>query len=80
MLTINADEHPLMRRFHKPGDEKRSVVVVPPERWQTWLHAEEREAKSLLQPFKFEEFTAEAAPRPARKSVNEQLAKDDPAA
>lgn len=28
MLTVNADEHPLMRRFHKPGDEKRSVVVL----------------------------------------------------
>ena len=22
-LTINSDEHPLMRRFHKPGAEKR---------------------------------------------------------
>lgn len=42
MLTINADEHPLMRRFHKSGDEKRSVVVVPLERWQHWLHADEQ--------------------------------------
>ena len=32
MLTINADEHPLMRLFHKPADEKRMVVVLPPER------------------------------------------------
>jgi putative SOS response-associated peptidase YedK len=80
MLTINADKHPLMRRFHKPGDEKRSVVVVPPERWLNWLHADEREARSLLQPFDPEEFTAAAAPRPARKSTKEQLTKDDPAA
>jgi hypothetical protein len=21
MLTVNADEHPVMRQFHKPGDE-----------------------------------------------------------
>jgi putative SOS response-associated peptidase YedK len=80
MLTVNADEHPLMRRFHKPGDEKRSVVVVPPERWQDWLHADEREARALLQPFDAEEFTATAAPRPARKSAKADVAKDDPAA
>ena len=26
MLTVNADGHPLMRRFHQPGDEKRMVA------------------------------------------------------
>jgi hypothetical protein len=30
MLTVNPDERPLMNRFHKPDDEKRSVVIVPP--------------------------------------------------
>ncbi|MDO9142498.1 MAG: SOS response-associated peptidase family protein, partial [Methylobacter sp.] len=39
MLTVNADEHPLMRLFHKPTDEKRMVVVLPPERYQDWLEA-----------------------------------------
>ena len=29
MLTINADYHPLMSKFHRPGDEKRSIVVIP---------------------------------------------------
>lgn len=33
MLTVNANDHPLTARFHKPGDEKRSLVIVPPERW-----------------------------------------------
>jgi putative SOS response-associated peptidase YedK len=75
MLTINADEHPLMQRFHKPGDEKRSVVVVPQECWRDWLYADERQARALLQPFDPKEFSATAAPRPARKS-----AKDDPGA
>jgi putative SOS response-associated peptidase YedK len=28
MLTVNADQHPVMKQFHKPGDEKRSVVVL----------------------------------------------------
>ena len=37
MLTINADAHPLMSRFHKPGDEKRMVVILPRGSWKTWL-------------------------------------------
>ena len=37
--TINADAHPLMNRFHKPGKEKRSVVVLPPDSYDAWLDA-----------------------------------------
>lgn len=39
MLTINADSHPLMNRFHKPGEEKRMVVILPRSRWKDWLLA-----------------------------------------
>lgn len=28
MLTINADGHEVMKHFHKPEDEKRSIVVL----------------------------------------------------
>lgn len=28
MLTVNADEHPVMRQFHKSGDEKRMAAVA----------------------------------------------------
>lgn len=31
MVTVNADTHPLMSRMHKPGDEKRSVVILRPD-------------------------------------------------
>ena len=27
MLTVNADEHPVMRQFHKPGDENSSKYM-----------------------------------------------------
>lgn len=37
LLTINADTHPLLRRMHKPGDEKRSLVIVSPDDYDTWL-------------------------------------------
>lgn len=48
MLTINADEHPLMRQFHKPGDEKRMVVVLPESRYGAWLAADATHARDFL--------------------------------
>lgn len=66
MLTINADAHPLMRRFHKPGDEKRSLVVIDPARADDWLHADADTARALLQPFDAAAFRARAEPLPPR--------------
>ncbi|MCK6388110.1 MAG: SOS response-associated peptidase [Zoogloea sp.] len=64
MLTINADGHPLMQRFHKPEDEKRSVVILPDDAWGAWLRAKsEGAARALLQGFDAAGFVAEAAPR-----------------
>ena len=39
MITVNADEHPVMRQFHKPGDEKRTPVIIAPELHDKWLRA-----------------------------------------
>jgi len=70
MVTINADEHPMMKRFHKPGDEKRSLVVLDPRDYEAWLHARtEAEARSLLQPFEDGLMVAAADPRPGSKKA-----------
>jgi putative SOS response-associated peptidase YedK len=37
MLTVNADGHPVMQRFHKPEDEKRIVVILDPSEYDEWL-------------------------------------------
>jgi putative SOS response-associated peptidase YedK len=37
MLTVNADGHPVMQHFHKPGDEKRMVVILDPKDYGAWL-------------------------------------------
>jgi putative SOS response-associated peptidase YedK len=67
MLTINADNHPLMKRFHKPGDEKRSVVVIRPDDYEDWLCCRNTdEARSFLQLFPAYEMHAEAFPLPPR--------------
>jgi putative SOS response-associated peptidase YedK len=68
MLTVNSDEHPLMKRFHKPGDEKRSVVIVPPTEYGDWLSCRSvDEARSFLQLYPVEAMQAEPFPLPPRK-------------
>lgn len=51
MLTINASSHPLMQNFHKPADEPRMVVILPPEKYQDWLHAKPEESMDFMTPF-----------------------------
>ena len=55
MLTINADADPLMSRMHKPDpklpddqQDKRSVVVVEPTDFGTWLTGSIDEARGLI--------------------------------
>lgn len=48
MLTINADGHELMKHFHRPEDEKRSIVVLEASDYQPWLHASHDRARELL--------------------------------
>jgi putative SOS response-associated peptidase YedK len=51
-ITINADAHSLMCRFQKPGDEKRSLVIIPPQEYDAWLNAGSPElARSMLRPY-----------------------------
>ena len=58
MLTINADGHPVMGRFHRPGDQRRSLVVVPPHAWHNWLNATTGTACDLLTEMPTAEFGA----------------------
>ena len=39
MLTINADTHPVMCNFHRPDDEKRMIVLLREEDFDSWLDA-----------------------------------------
>ena len=71
MLTINASGHALMRNFHKPADEKRMVVVLPPERYLDWLQASPDQSMGFLKPFAAEAFEAVGVDRAAPKVVAE---------
>ncbi|MEM4988851.1 SOS response-associated peptidase family protein [Collimonas sp. H4R21] len=71
-ITVNADEHPLMKRFHKPGDEKRSLVIVPESEYEDWLECHDPErARSYLQLYPAELMAARPAPAPPRKKKAE---------
>ena len=49
MLTINADEHPLMKQFHKTTDEKRMVVILPENRYDEWLRATADQSAAFME-------------------------------
>ncbi len=65
MLTINADAHPLMRRFHRPEDEKRMVVILDETQYRPWLDGGIDRIADFLQPFPADRLQAEPAPRTA---------------
>ena len=64
MLTVNADEHPVMRQFHPAGDEKRTPVVIAPEHFEHWLGADPLQAQALLNWRSMPALRALPAPRP----------------
>ncbi|WP_292932835.1 SOS response-associated peptidase family protein [Noviherbaspirillum sp.] len=73
MLTINADGHAVMQRFHKPGDEKRMMVILDPERYDEWLHCPVEEAERFFVRYPAERLVARPAPRPGKTTAQETL-------
>jgi putative SOS response-associated peptidase YedK len=59
-----------MRRFHKPGDEKRSIVIVRPGEYEDWLSCKSTdEARSFLQLFPADHMAAAPAPKEPKKAT-----------
>lgn len=55
MLTQNCDSHPLLKLMHKPDpflpadrQDKRSVVAMEREQWDSWLHGPVDDALALV--------------------------------
>jgi len=63
MLTVNADEHPVMRQFHRPADEKRSPLIIPPPLFDTWLSAQSDQARAMMSWTHMPALRATPAPR-----------------
>ncbi len=68
MLTLNADQHPLMARMHRPDpkrppemQDKRSVVPIAPEDADAWLFGNVEQAQGLVRLQPVEAFDARPA-------------------
>jgi putative SOS response-associated peptidase YedK len=66
MVTVNADDHPFMRQFHAPGEEKRMVVILEPEDFEGWLTCPVAEAKLRYCKQWHGELVGEPVPLPKR--------------
>lgn len=73
MLTVNADDHPVMRQFHKPGDEKRTPVIIAPELQDAWLSADTTQASELMTWSHMPDLLALHAPLLSRRSSRSGL-------
>lgn len=62
MLTINADDHQLMRNYHRPDDEKRMVVILPNGAIRDWLRATPEQSMEFMRQYPAERLVAEARP------------------
>jgi putative SOS response-associated peptidase YedK len=75
-ITINADQHPLMQRFHKLGEEKRSLVILPAQSYDAWLACKDPQlAGGFLQLYPAELMHSQAALK-APGSALESVASD----
>jgi len=60
MLTINADDHPILGRMQRVGDEKRSLVVVNEDRREAWMTAtKQTDTEGFLTPIDVAVFMGE---------------------
>lgn len=71
MLTVNADDHPIMKRMHRPGDEKRMPVILHGQDHDGWLNATTEEAFRMCQTYPAELMQAEAAPKANRTGLSQ---------
>jgi putative SOS response-associated peptidase YedK len=80
MLTVNAEGHSVYQRFHRPGDEKRMVVILHPDDYDEWLTCSGEEARRFFRQWSGE-LEAEPKPLPPRatsgRTISPPLPKTD---
>lgn len=64
MLTLNAEQHPVMSRMHAPAEEKRTPLVLTLDQFKPWLEASHEEAKFWWSGQRMPALKAQLAPNP----------------
>jgi len=62
MLTVNAADHEFMNVYHKPGNEKRMVVILPQGSYNDWLTAPAADSMDFMLQYPADRLVAEARP------------------
>lgn len=66
-FTLDANDHPLLKRFHS-DEEKRGVAILRPEHYDDWLGSTNQEfARALIELYPAEKLSAQPAPREQTK-------------
>lgn len=74
-ITVNADDHPFMKRFHQPGEEKRGLVILHQNDYDEWLACKNPEmARAFLQLYPAELMAGEPKAAPPRKKKEKSIA------
>ncbi|HDR8983166.1 SOS response-associated peptidase family protein [Burkholderia vietnamiensis] len=78
MISVNADEHPILNQFHRHFDrqgnpeEKRSLVIIRPEDYDAWFNVKDpEEARQFFTLLPADELHAQAAPKPRKARAAE---------
>ncbi len=58
LLTLNANNHALLRRYQQPGAEKRMPVILNEGAYGAWLTVRMEKAKEFMRPYAAEWLTA----------------------
>jgi putative SOS response-associated peptidase YedK len=73
---VNADDHPLVSRMHRPGQEKRMLALLDPAEYDEWLERPPTGAFELPRQYPPEVLLDEPSPKPpaARSLALEEMA------
>ena len=62
MLTINADDHALMSKYHRSEKEKRMVVILPQGLYSDWLSASPSDSQEFMRQYPADRLEARGEP------------------
>ena len=73
ILTRDASTHPLLSRFHKPGDAKRMPIIIPDLYLHSWLEASLKKASEIILLDPPIDLIAEPFPKELKVKKNNQI-------
>lgn len=73
MISMDAHFHEMMKEFHEPRTDKRSVVVIPHHRLDEWLSLKEPQIASFIEDFPVDEFECYYCPKKRNDPNSSQL-------